>query len=199
MTPNSRESNPEPFSFPEYYRTPSPVGPIVSPARSSSPVEPSLSPPRSFSPLRRSRDRVRRDPSKYRFSYERSRSQRTLSSDYHQNQQPSSSNSRGSRSLSPQTWETSRGFRLKNLRCLTLVKLPKHLKSRQLEVELMTATSVASVTEGLKIAASAPLVFSTSPPNSLSSAGVVNHTLSFFNHRTKTWCGYSYFPETSLR
>ena len=137
MTPNSRESNPEPFSFPEYYRTPSPVGPIVSPARSSSPVEPSLSPPRSFSPLRRSRDRVRRDPSKYRFSYERSRNQRTLSSDYHQNQQPSSSNSRGSRSLSPQNWETSRGFRLKTLRCLTLVKLPKHLKSRQLEVELV--------------------------------------------------------------
>ena len=137
MTPNSRESNPEPFSFPEYYRTPSPVGPIVSPARSSSPVEPSLSPPRSYSPQRRSRDRVRRDPSKYRFSYERSRSQRTLSSDYHQNQQPSSSNSRGSRSLSPQTWETSRGFRLKNLRCLTLVNLPKHLKSRQLEVELV--------------------------------------------------------------
>ena len=141
-TPNSRESSPEPFSFPEYYRTPSPVGPIVSPARSSSPVEPSYSSPRSnspqrrtFSPPRRSRDRVRRDPSKYRFSYERRSSPRTLSSDYHQKEQPSSF--RGSRSLSPQTWETSRGFRLRKMMCLILVKLPRHFKSRELEIEFI--------------------------------------------------------------
>ena len=94
----------------------------ISGSRSSSPVEPSYSPLRSyspqrrtFSPPRRSRDRVRRDPSKYRFSYERSRSPRTLSSDYHQKEQPSSFqvvNSRGSRSLSPQTWENQQGIQI---------------------------------------------------------------------------------------
>ena len=53
FSPISGSSGTRPYSPPVFSRTPSPVTPSVSPARSSSPVEPSYSPLRSYSPQRR--------------------------------------------------------------------------------------------------------------------------------------------------
>ena len=142
-----------------------PYSPSVSPDSTSgsrSPVEPyywvdrtsrSVSPPapttsrastssrryspqrRHFSPPRRSRERTRRPVGEVRFPNERSRSPRTHSSDYHRNL--STSPQRKSRSLSPQQWEKSRGYRVRSLRCLTLVRLPRHFRERRLSIDFI--------------------------------------------------------------
>ena len=137
---------------PSYYwvdrtsRSPSPPAPTVSPASTSGR---SYSPQRRpFSPPRRSRERARRPVGEVRFPNERSRSPRTLSSDYHQTLPTLPY--RKSRSLSPQQWETSRGYRVRNLRCLTLVRLPRHFKSRRLSIEFIERDFSCSCGRGIE-------------------------------------------------
>ena len=90
---------------------------------------------RHFSPPRRSRERTRRPVGEVRFPNESSRSPRTHSSGYHRNL--SFLSQRRSRSLSPQQWEQSRGYKVRSLRCLTLVRLPRHFRKRELSIDFI--------------------------------------------------------------
>ena len=142
-TPGTR-SPAEPYYWVE--RTPSaspPPSPTISRASSVR-----YSPQRRvFSPPRRSRSRTRRPAREYSFPNERSRSPRTHSSGYHSTD--SYQLERRSRSFSPQEWETAPGFNARSLRCLTLVKLPRHFRKREVSVDYIEREYSCSCGRGI--------------------------------------------------
>ena len=143
-TPGTR-SPAEPYYWVERTPSASPPPPTISRASSSS-VR--YSPQRRvFSPPRRSRSRTRRPAREYSFPNERSRSPRTHSSGYHSTD--SYQLERRSRSFSPQEWETAPGFNARSLRCLTLVKLPRHFRKREVSVDYIEREYSCSCGRGI--------------------------------------------------